>query len=167
MKKKIVVLALGLVSLIGSAIGAYALYDYNEHKPLILKCTISESPADPSRVGVYEILRIEASAYGWSNGPASGLGSAPENWSFAEEDWRDSSALFLTAHKNRFTWEEDYRKVEIDRNSGELLVSACKNGQPLNSCELDFHAEKELYVKERGSCTETAGPSAKTVKQKF
>jgi hypothetical protein len=150
MKKKVLVSALVLVLLIGVGIGAYLFYDYNENKPLILKCTISDPPAASSTV----ILRI-GSIHGF-----------PGYWNFAEEEWvfiHFTRRQSFTIDKNRFSWiEGDYlgegKKTVIDRNSGDYSVSFCEK---LCVNDLDFDV-----VIEKGNCVKSAEP-AKTLKQKF
>src|SRR5690606_27252578 len=119
MKKKILVLSVALVSVLGAAIGAYMLYDYNENKPLILKCTVMESPAGKAQVGSYKIVKITELYVAY--------------WNSAEEDWEGipvERRISFGSDKNRFSWREgDYRKnqerTEINRNSGDYSVSAC------------------------------------------
>lgn len=171
MKKKILVSALVLVALIGAATGAYMLYDYNEHKPLILACKLNESAVNPSLVGRARIIKIEASRWGWSIGPDDGLGSTPEYWSFDEEQWKDfehTGFSGLTADKNKFEWlASDYELIRVDRNSGDFSISICPHSMyPLDRCTDEYGQEEDMIVSARGSCTKSAKP-AKTLNQKF
>ena len=155
MKKTILVSALVLVLLTGVGTGAYMLNDNNENKPLILKCTVSESPADSSQVGVSYFWKFWAPEH---NG-------TPDYWDFAEEDWvRYETFGISTVDKNRFTWrDERYGRqfeTQIDRNSGDFLVSEYQD-RGLLGCDWEL-----CKVKLRGNCVKSAEP-AKRLKQKF
>jgi hypothetical protein len=174
-KKKILMLALALTTLAGVAIGAYMLHDYHEHKPLILKCTVSESPKpNPYRVGGAYIWKFTAYQYGWSVRPDEGLGIA-NFWNTSEEDWSSyvsyARSSFLQADKNQFSWNDETTnpgrelKYKIDRNSGEFSVLAFDDNLGLwHECGKDPYPT--CVVEERGSCIKSAEP-AKTLKQKF
>lgn len=176
MKKKVLVSALVLVLLIGVGTGAYLFYEYKEHKPLILECTINESAIDPSLVGRAYLIKIEPSVYGWSHGPADGLGSRPTYWNDHEEQWdhfegvrmSGLSGPVLTSDKNKFEWlVSAYKVMRVDRNSGEFSVLVCPSSMELfGRCVDEFRHEQELVFSARGTCAKSAEP-ARTLKQKF
>ena len=181
MKKKILISALVLVALIGVGTGAYLFYEYNDHKPLILKCTVSESPTNSDRVGASYFWKVTADVYGWSVGPDET--SAVYHWDAAEERWDSfigvGASDYFEADKNRFAWVDErtpgYKlKMEIDRNSGGFSVMGwyrldggeelVQGGMGLAGCGASPRPACVLI--ERGHCVRSVEP-AKTLKQKF
>ena len=176
--KKIKVFALGLVAVLGAALGAYQLYDYNEHKPLILKCTVNESiKPNPYKPSDGYIWKFTAYRFGWSVGPDDGFWGAPNFWDAKAEDWdsynvRGSTfSAILKADKNRFTWNINpgrELKIEINRNSGDFSVIGFHDGTwdecgefPYPICE-----GPNLFVEERGNCKKSGEPE-RSLKQRF
>ena len=170
MKKKLVVLALVLTSVVGVAVAGYLLYDHNEHKPLILECVITEAPAEPSRVSSRFILKFEASKFGWSSGSPP---AAPHYWDFEKEDWRGADLYeiaipfepYETLHwdKSEISWNEKRMwppgrlKVKMDRINGDFSETFIMHS--------DTGPSDDGSVEVRGSCSKSGEP-AKTLTQK-
>jgi hypothetical protein len=171
MKKKLLVSALALVLLIGVGTGAYLLYEYKEHKPLILACKLNESALDPTLVGRAYILYFWAPPYGWGSDLNDDSQTTPRYWSFEEEQWRHfeyPNSMSLRADKNQFEWlASDYELMRVDRNGGDFSISICPYSMDLmRKCVDESLEEADLIILARGSCTKSAEP-AKTLKQKF